>query len=449
MLGYEPMELTGKNVFELIHPEDASTIMEVFTNSLQNPDAPPSRELRFFRFLHKNGSWRDLEAVGNRFLEDSQVVGFVVNSRDISERKRVEEALQVHTDDVARSNKELAAEISQRMQAEANLRESEERFRRLSDAAFEAVVIHEMGEVIEVNQAFTKMLGYEPSEIIGKSILDLIDPAYRDEVFERICSQDETPIEAMGLKKDGTSIFVEANAKTIPYEGRVARVTALRDITERKRAEEQISASLKEKEVLLKEIHHRVKNNLQVISSLLYLQSDYIKDQATKDMFKESQNRVRSMALIHEKLYQTDDLANVDFSDYTKKLTADLLRSYGLNPMAVTIQISIEDVFLGVDTAIPCGLIINELVSNALKYAFPEGRDGVIRVDLRAGDENTFTLIVGDNGVGFPKGMDFQNTDTLGLELVNMLTKQIGGTVELHNTNGTEFEIEFHDRVGE
>ncbi len=215
------------------------------------------------------------------------------------------------------------------------------------------------------------------------------------------------------------------------------------EVEERARAEEQASVSLQNREVLLKEIHHRVKNNVQVISSLLYLQSNCTEDEETKYMFKESQNRVRSMALIHERLYQSEDLTMVDFAEYAQKLTAELFRSYGLNPMAVTIEINTENVFLSVDTAIPCGLIINELVSNALKHAFPDGRAGEISVRLHEEEDGTYTLSVSDNGVGFPEGVDFRNTESLGMELVNKLTSQIDGAIALNDADGTEFKIAF------
>jgi two-component sensor histidine kinase len=213
-------------------------------------------------------------------------------------------------------------------------------------------------------------------------------------------------------------------------------------IRARDRAEEQIKASLKEKEVLLKEIHHRVKNNLQVVSSLLNLQSGYIRDKEALEMFKESQNRVKSMALIHEKLYQSKDLSRVNFADYIQILLAHLFYSYAINSRTITLKINVGDVLLGIETAIPCGLIINELVSNSLKHAFPAGKQGEIRIDLHS-DNNRFRLIVGDTGVGFPKDLDFRNTGTLGLELVDTLTDQLGGTIELHSNGGTECKIIF------
>jgi len=218
---------------------------------------------------------------------------------------------------------------------------------------------------------------------------------------------------------------------------------SIRYAIERKQAEEQIKASLKEKEVLLREIHHRVKNNLQVISSMLYIQSGYIKDKEAFEMFKETQNRIKSMALIHEELYQSKDLSKIDVAKYLQKLATDLINSYGIKQEDIKLKMAIHEVLLGVNTAVPCGLIINELVSNSLKHAFPNGKEGEIRVALRSDNANKFALIVSDNGVGFPKDLDFRNTETLGLQLVTTLVKQLGGTIELDRSGGTEFKITF------
>ena len=215
------------------------------------------------------------------------------------------------------------------------------------------------------------------------------------------------------------------------------------EIAERKRAEEQIKASLGEKEVLLKEIHHRVKNNLQVVSSMLFLQSRSIKEEETVEMFQESRNRVRSMALVHERLYQSPDLARIDFAEYARNLTSYLFRSYGVHSNVIQLKVNVDDVFLSIDTAVPCGLILNELVSNSLKHAFPDGREGEIRIELGSDDDNRFTLMFGDNGVGFPEDLDFRNTESLGLQLVNNLVHQLEGTIELDRSGGTAFKITF------
>ncbi len=198
-----------------------------------------------------------------------------------------------------------------------------------------------------------------------------------------------------------------------------------------------------EKEVLLQEIHHRVKNNLQVISSLLNLQARYIKEDTYADMFRDSQNRIMSMALVHEELYQSKDLARIDLNDYIRNLTNALFRSYGADTGSVALKIDVADVVFGVDTAIPCGLIINELVSNSLKYAFPGGKEGEITIALRPTDGDEIDLTVSDNGVSIPDDLDLTNTGTLGIKLVHILTDQIRGRLEVDRSEGTTFRIRF------
>ncbi len=215
------------------------------------------------------------------------------------------------------------------------------------------------------------------------------------------------------------------------------------EMARRKTAEEQVTTSLKEKEVLLKEIHHRVKNNMTVITSLLQLQSNKMKDRQYKDIFSNSINRIKSMSLIHEKLYRSENLAKVNFEDYLKDMLNSMLMSYGLTTQKVALIIEVENISLSIDTAIPCGLIINELISNSLKYAFPEDRKGEIKVAICMNDIGRVEMTVSDNGVGIPENLDFRNTDSLGLLLVNALTGQLQGEIELNRNNGTEFRIVF------
>jgi two-component sensor histidine kinase/putative methionine-R-sulfoxide reductase with GAF domain len=205
---------------------------------------------------------------------------------------------------------------------------------------------------------------------------------------------------------------------------------------------QRLEASLQEKEVLLKEVHHRVKNNLQIISSLLSLQSKYIMDERDFDIFRESRDRVKSMSLAHERLYQSPDLAQIDFAEYIRDLVAHSFRSYRDRSALITLRIDADDVSPGLDTAIPCGLIINELVSNALKHAFPDNRKGEIRIGLHSENGQTI-LTVSDDGVGFPADLDFRDTDSLGLQLVTTLVEQLEGSIELDNREGTVFKVTF------
>jgi len=216
-----------------------------------------------------------------------------------------------------------------------------------------------------------------------------------------------------------------------------------KEIVERKQAEERIKGSLREKEVLLKEIHHRVKNNLQVISSLLKLQAEYAWDEKDIVLFKESQNRIKAIALVHEKLYQSENLASVDLNEYINHLANALFRTYGVDTNRIALKIDVADVILGVVTAIPCGLIINELVSNSLKYAFPEGKKGEIKITLGSRNKGNIELTVSDNGIGMPKDLDSREAKSLGLKLVHILTDQLGGKLEVDRSEGTSIHIQF------
>ncbi len=322
-------------------------------------------------------------------------------------------------------------------------------------AKFEAVVetagdgiitADELGRVESFNAAAERMFGYSAEEITGGSVSKLLsaDAGESSAPFDvRLDESIGSRREASGRRKDGSAFPVELNVGEVNFGERRIYTLILRDITERKREEEKLKSSLREKEILLKEIHHRVKNNLQIISSLLNLQSTHIRDPRALEVFKEGQGRVRSMALIHEKLYQSADLARVDFYEYISNLAAYLFRSYEVNSGAVKLNVESEDVLLGVDTAIPCGLIINELVSNSLKHAFPDGTGGSINIRLRPADAERLTLAVSDDGVGLPPDFDVRNTPSLGLQLVNTLARQLGGEVEVGGGEGAEFKITF------
>lgn len=249
------------------------------------------------------------------------------------------------------------------------------------------------------------------------------------------------------VRSDGSIRVLSSKGQVITdHEGNALRIVGTeQDITEQKVAEEKIRSSLKEKEMLLAEIHHRVKNNLQVISSLLRLQSRFIKDKESIEIFKETQNRVRSIAILHEKLYQSEDLAKIKLDEYVKLLAEDLLYFYELENTNIDMNIDVEEVFLNIETAIPCGLIIDELVSNSLKYAFQGNNNGKITIDLHSNPANRFTLIVSDNGSGMPDDVDPDNAETFGMQLIKYLTNQLKGELVLDRTNGTRFKFEFNE----
>ena len=331
-------------------------------------------------------------------------------------------------------------------------RQAEDRLRLVIESAPSAMVmVNGQGEVVLVNGQTEKLFGYRREELIGQSIELLVPerlrahhPAYRKGFLSK---PQARPMGAgrdlFARRKDGSEFPVEIGLNPIETEEGTMVLSAIVDITARKQAEDAIKSSLREKEVMLKEIHHRVKNNLQVISSLLDLQTGTVKDPRVLESFQESQHRIRSMALIHEKLYQSPDLAEVDFADYLRSLIAYLVRAYRISEAQVSLKLDTEPVRLRIDTAIPCGLILNELVSNALKHAFPNGRQGEIEVAVRAEEPGRASLRVSDNGVGLAAGMDWRATPSLGLRLVHTLTQQLHGTLGVETTHGVTFRLGF------
>ncbi|MGD1005443.1 MAG: histidine kinase dimerization/phosphoacceptor domain -containing protein, partial [Methanoregulaceae archaeon] len=210
-------------------------------------------------------------------------------------------------------------------------------------------------------------------------------------------------------------------------------------------AEKQLTKTVGEKEVLIREVHHRVKNNLQIIISLLNLQSRYIEDEKSSQVIRDSQSRIRAMALVHEKLYKSTDISKIDLGDYIKFLGNSLFQFFGMQGKGITLTMDIRDIFLDIDTAIPLGLIINELISNSLKYAFPGGKKGDISLAIHR-EEHTLTILFKDNGVGIPQDFDWRNAKSLGLRLVISLVEQLSGTIELDRSAGTSFSIVVHEK---
>ncbi len=260
-----------------------------------------------------------------------------------------------------------------------------------------------------------------------------------DELDQMVASINE-----MTKTLHGTYEKIEQTVKERTADLKNTNEQLKNEITKRKQAEETIKASLKEKEVLLREIHHRVKNNMQVIIGLLKLQSDSVKDRAVMDALMNSQMRIQSMSAVHETLYSTESLSFIDFETYTSKLARTIFQSYGANSGQVELKIEAEDIKFGIDQATPLGLLINELVSNALKHAFPDNRPGEIAIKLKKTDEDEIELVVGDNGIGLPENFDWRNTDTLGFKLVNILAEgQLDGEINLERDDGARFIIRF------
>ena len=326
------------------------------------------------------------------------------------------------------------------------------------------------GTFIDANKKEGEFSGYSRKEL-PVNILKLITPADALKFAVRLKKLKKEkklpPTEYTMKKKNGEEITAEITSTMIETKGKSKGIMVVaRDVTERKKVEERIRNSLKEKEVLLKEIHHRVKNNMQIISSLLSLQEMQLKDPSMRKTFRESQNRIRSMALIHEKLYHSEDLASIDIKEYIDSLSSDLFRTYNIYPGEIALQNNVKDIYLTLETAIPCCLIINDLVSNSLRHAFPPSKDnmaegkgkkqkGQIQVNLSPGkgnkkeNEYTYHLVVSDNGIGFPGDFDYKKTETLGFQLVSMFVKKLRGFMELSSRCGAETRIIFPTGKGE
>ena len=354
---------------------------------------------------------------------------------------------------------ELEKEVAERKQAEEALKK---RTYDLGERIKELRCLYTIDEIcrkegITIEEVFREVAQIIPSswqypEITG-SYLTFEGKDYKTKNFKETEWMQKADIIVEGKKAGGVEVcYLERKLDSdegpfLKEERDLINAIAehLGQFIERKRAEEKIRASLKEKEVLLQEVHHRVKNNMQIISSLFNLQSKQVKDKQMLDVFKSSQERIKSMALIHERLYQSKDVAKVDFAEYVQSLSRRLFSVFGADPKNIKLDLSVKKIFLGIDTAIPCGLIVYELIANSLKHGFPDGKKGEVKIVMHLLNENEIELIVTDNGVGLPKKVDFRDTETLGLHLVKILAEdQLRGEIKLDRTKGTSFRIWLH-----
>jgi PAS domain S-box-containing protein len=465
IIGYEPSAMVGRDPFDFIHPDDRENVRAALGKVFEGTNTGIPTE---YRILHADGHYVDVEAVGLNLLDDPAINGVVTTMRPITERKRAEE----------------------------EFRRSEERLRLALEGADAGLWDWHLpsGRAVFSDRFYT-MLGYEPGEF--PATFDgwsaLMHPDDRNRVLPDLLQQiqnreSQLEIEYRIRAKEGHWLWILGKGKVVERdgEGKPLRLTGVNiDITNRKMmeseirslntvleqrvkertealsaanaaleeenaqrlsAEAKIRSALEEKTMLLKEIHHRVKNNLQIIVSLLNLQSRYIKDEATLAAIRESQHRVKAMALVHEKLYKADDITHIDLNDYIKFLGTGLFQFYDAGSRGIRFRLEIHDVGVDINSAIPLGLIINELISNALKYAFPAGRGGEVSISVQK-EGSTLTIRVRDDGIGIPVTLDWQNTASLGLRLVTTLVDQLDGTIELDRSSGTQFSIVVHEKV--
>jgi PAS domain S-box-containing protein len=409
--GYTIDEMNEPDAWQkVIHPDDLERTETAWNAAMQSKPAVAE-----YRVMTRNGDVRWLRDYVKPIEHDEhgavkKVMGGV---QDITDRKQVEERFRILIE-------------------------------RIADGI---ILLDKRGFITFVSSSATHIIGYAPDELLGTSIFSILHPSEAKKYafkFGRLTVEFDRSESLFGRfkHKNGEWVYIEGMVTNLFNNPSVnAFVANFRNVTERILSEDRQRTSLQEKEILLKEVHHRVKNNMQVISSLLNLQSASVKDQQTVSVLRESQNRVKSMSLVHEILYQSQDLASVNFAAYVKQLVASLQKSFGAKSGGISIVVKVGTVALQIDDAIPCGLIINELVSNALKYAFPKQRSGEIIVEVKKLRSPAIRLTIRDNGVGLKKTRT--STDSLGLKLVQALTEQLKGTITIENKRGTAITIEF------
>jgi PAS domain S-box-containing protein len=341
------------------------------------------------------------------------------------------------------------------VQLEKALLESEQNYtnlvRGLKDHA--VFLLNSEGEILVWNPGAELITGFTTAEVLGEQVTHLFgsqSPGLElGQALDQVRIKGTYHTEGWTRRKNEQPFWAETSlSKLVDAKGNMMGVSVIiRDATDRRNSEEAMKASLLEKEVLLKEIHHRVKNNLQVISSLLRLQSETVKDKETAALFVDSQERVRAMALVHEYLYKSSDLARINFPAYVASLVRNLYRTFGLTASENVPIAAIDDVSLSLDMAVPCGLLLTELISNAAKHAYLD-KKGPIDITFRNLSKRHFELRVADKGVGFPANFDWLKSDSLGLRLVRLLTEQLQGQIRVENKQGVEFVVTFNDTEG-
>ncbi|MEM6520821.1 MAG: PAS domain S-box protein [Cyanobacteria bacterium P01_C01_bin.70] len=346
-------------------------------------------------------------------------------------------------------------DITDRIQVEKTLRLQAVVTRNMAEGV--CLIRVNSGIIVWANAKFERMFGYGPRELNGQHVslinhptVDMTADEVRKAIQASVLANREATYEVLNIKKDGTPFWCQATTSVFdhPDYGQIM-VAVQQDISDRKAAEAQVQDSLKDKELLLKEVYHRVKNNLQVIYSLLNLQSRSLAEPRAKAAIRDSQSRVAAMALVHEKLYQSSDLECIELADYISSLAKSLLETYAMSTKDIQLDIDVGACWLDIERAIPCGLILTELIANSFKYAFPEGRKGKLTITSFNSPSHETTLTIQDDGIGLPASIDFGCTKSLGLHLVQNLTKQLRGTIErVHTAVGTEFQLTFPHQVG-
>jgi len=339
----------------------------------------------------------------------------------------------------------IIRDITERKRAEDAIRQSEQKYRILSESSPDAIfIVDGTHRILYANMLASTLLGEGLRDVIGGGKGGPEQQGKPDLIQHVLASGQIVKREDKLLSRNGRTVWLDSTFMPMYEEGGAAYAVlgVAHDITDRKAMETQIASSLSEKEYLLKEIHHRVKNNLQVISSLLSMQARQTVDPKVKDTLTDSQNRVKSIALVHEKLYQSRSLDRIEYGDYLTKIVTYLLESFNVNPAQVSWKANAKDVYVSIDQAVPCSLIINEMITNSLKYAFPQGRKGEITISFTLEDHN-YILDYRDNGVGVPPGANLERAGSLGMQLINGLTRQLDGKLTIDTAAGVHYTIIF------
>jgi PAS domain S-box-containing protein len=458
MGGYVPEEIVGRSFTSFLTPSEFQYIKGAYDGRMAGQQVPSKYEVH----LHKKNGDSLFAEVNSSLIPYQNRPAILIIIRDVTERRRTEKLRDsiFRISEAAISSESLEDLVRSIHQVIADLMPAKNFYIALYDSTSDILSFPYFVDEYDPVPS-PKRPGRGLTEYVlrtGKPLL--ASPGVFAELEQRgeVESIGSPSIDWLGvpLNIDGATIgvlVVQTYTEGVRYgeeEKEILKFVSdqVAMVIHRKKAEAQIRASLQEKDVLIKEVHHRVKNNMQVISSLLNLQSRHLHDPAVLEMFKESQRRIRSMALIHERLYQSSDLSRIEFSHYLRNLAAHLFHSYQVNTDRIRLRLDTEEVFLNINTAIPCGLIVNELVSNALKHAFPEGRTGEVAVELHRVVGDGYAVRVNDDGVGFPEGLDFRRTETLGMQIINTLVSQVDGRLELERGaggRGTAFLLIFNE----
>ena len=397
---------------------------------------------------------KTIKALIKEFKEKGRINDFKIEINMKSGEKRIVLATnEAITIDGENFNLNYLYDITHMEKVRKLLIESEEKYREIFNNTRDIISLVSLSKdglpdkFLDMNEVGIKKLGYSKEELLKMNPIEIMGSDETKESLEVAWEKRQKyqyELQAYNISKDGKQFPVEISSHIFKLKGEPVILAVTRDITQRKKSELDLKSSLKQKEALLREVHHRVNNNLQIITSLLNLQSSKLEDGKSRDILMTSQSRIKSMAMIHDKLYKSQDLDSINIKNYLKEYISDIFSLYEVNKNIINYQMDIEDLNIGIDTAIPLGLVINELLINIIKYAFPTGQKGNINIKFNLKDD-IYTLIIEDDGVGLPDNIDPNNTETLGLQMANSLISQLEGTMEFSKDNGTKFKIIFKE----